>query len=366
MRNEISEQKRLRVPDLANLLREMIEEQQFPGDAPMDSTRRLAARYGVSPVTANRAINELVNKKILYRVPGKGTFVSGSRSWRNVGARISFYPYQGNSPNKDYDLLVGLHFQTTCNLLKQNGYDISIISDIERNDPAILKRTLSSSDALILNKEFVTPKTLPLLCSYPCPIILIDSPFVSDNPFHQVVADLFPGFRKAADYFAELGVREVVIAGIADTETHQFRRRLFRRIMSVFHPEIALCEDLTHEYLLNNYGEECGRRIARNYLELPRRPGIFSVSDYISFGMLDVLEGAGLCAGKDFKLISFDNLEIRGIGPYPEPRLTTIEYPYDSLGRELIAMLSELLAARTANTRIIRTPADNLIIRSTT
>ena len=79
-----------------------------------------------------------------------------------------------------------------------------------------------------------------------------------------------------------------------------------------------------------------------------------------------MLEGAGLCAGKDFKLISFDNLEIRGIGPYPEPRLTTIEYPYDSLGRELIAMLSELLAARTANTRIIRTPADNLIIRSTT
>ena len=44
MRNEISEQKRLRVPDLANLLREMIEKQQFPGDAPMDSTRRLAAR----------------------------------------------------------------------------------------------------------------------------------------------------------------------------------------------------------------------------------------------------------------------------------------------------------------------------------
>ena len=93
MRNEISEQKRLRVPDLANLLREMIEEQQFPGDAPMDSTRRLAARYGVSPVTANRAINELVNKRILYRVPGKEPLfpeaVPGATSGRaSVSTRI--------------------------------------------------------------------------------------------------------------------------------------------------------------------------------------------------------------------------------------------------------------------------------------
>ena len=360
-----AEYKKLRVPELVCLLRETIDKQHLAGDAPMDSTRKIASRYGVSPVTANRAINELVSQKVLYRVPGKGTFISANRSWRSLGARICIYPYQGNTNSRNCDPLLDLCYQTIFNLLKQNGYDISIISDIEKNDPRILKRTMQSADALILNREFITQETLPLLCSYPGPVVVLDSPFVSENPFHQIVADFFPGFRKAADYFADLGVKELVIAGISDTQTHQFRRRLFRRIMETFHPEIRLLEDLTSNYVPYNCGDVCGKRIATEYLKLESRPGIFSVSDYISCGILDALESTGLTAGKDFKLISLDNLEGRGIGPYPEPRLTTIEYPKVPLCEELIAMLSRLLSSHTSHTEIIRVPADSLIIRST-
>lgn len=367
MRNlETTEKKMLRVPELANLLRETIEKQQTPGGTPIDSTRKLADRYGVSPVTANRAINELVDRQVLYRVPGKGTFVSRSRSWRNSGARIGFYPYQGYKQHtKDYYLGIGQFYQTMSNLLKQNGYDISMISDIEKNDTSILRRTLESADALMLNKEFVTRATLPLLCAYPRLVILMDSPMVSDNPFHQVVPDPFRGFRKAADHFAALGVKEAVIAGISDTETHQFRRKLFRHVMTMFHPEITLREDLVHPYRVHDYGEECGKVIGRKYLELPDRPAIFSVSDYLSFGIMKVLMDAGLQPGRDFKLISYDNLEASGICPFGEPLLTTVEYPYQQLGNELIRLLGETLAAPTDNIRIVRVPADKLIIRST-
>ncbi len=363
---ELNDKKVLRVPELANLLRDNIEKQQIAGDTPMDSTRKLADKYGVSPVTANRAINELVSQKVLYRVPGKGTFVSKSRSWRSTGARIGFYPYQGyNTHNRDYYLQIGLHYQVTCNLLKQNGYDISIISDVEKNDLSILKRTLNTVDALILNKEFITPATLPLLCSYPCPIILIDFPVVSDIPFHQVVADSFRGFKQAADHFAGLGVKEVVIAGIANTDTHKSRRRLFRRVMEIFHPEIILHEDLTYNMMINSYDEECGKRIAAKYLKLPERPAIFSASDYISFGIMEVLEKEGLRASEDFKLISYDNLEAKGFSPYSEPRLTTVDYPYEQLAEELVILLSELLAKPVSNTKIIRVPSDKIIIRTT-
>lgn len=356
----------LRVPELANLLRESIEKQQIPGDTPMDSTRKLANKYGVSPVTANRAINELVNQRVLYRVPGKGTFVTKSRSWCSTGARIGYYPYQGyNVHSKDYYLGIGRFYQLMGNLLKQHEYDISMISDIEKNDVSILRRTLESTDALMLNKDFITPKTLPILCSYPRLIILMDSPTVSDNPFHQVVPNPFDGFRKAADHFAGLGVKEVVITGVSDTETHRYRRKLFRHVMTTFHPEIILLDDLTHEFKIYDYGEECGRQLGCEYLKLPKRPAIFSVSDYLSFGLLEVLDEAGLRHGEDYKLISYDNLEDMGICPFGKPVLTTVEYPYNLLADELIKLLAELLAEPVSTNKIIRVPADKFIIRST-
>lgn len=363
---ETSDKKILRVPELAGLLRGMIETRRIPGDAPMDSTRKLAERYGVSPLTANRAINELVEQQVLYRVPGKGTFVSRNRTWRSQGARIGFYPYQGYNLNtRDYYLGMGAFSRTMSDLLKKNGYEISMISDVEKNDISILERTLESIDALMLNKEFITRATLPLLASHRNLVIVMDSSLVSDYPFHQVVPDLFDGFRKAADHFAALGVREVVIAGISDTEAHCHRRQQFRRIMELFHPEITLLGDLTHPFIVNDYGEECGRAIARRYLELPGRPAIFSVSDYLSFGLVEVLLKNKLQPGGDYRLISYDNLEGLGILPFGEPILTTIEHPYEKLGRELVDLLAELLAHPTTTGRVLRVPADTFIIRTT-
>jgi|GEM_PF-3030723 DNA-binding LacI/PurR family transcriptional regulator len=360
------EKKMLRVPELADLLRGIIEKEQIPGGAPIDSTRKLADRYGVSPVTANRAINELVEQQVLYRVPGKGTFVSKNRSWRNSKARIGFYPYQGYKHHtKDYYLGIGFFYQTLGNLLKQNGYHLSMISGIEKNDLAILRQTLESTDALMLNKDFINSTNTPLLCSYPRQIIMVDSSSVSDKPFHQVVPDPFRGFRKAADHFAALGVKKVQIMGVADTETHQSRRKSIRQVMQIFHPGIALPEDMTHNQLPEDFGQGCGRILGRRYLELPDRPAIFSVCDYVSFGIMEVLLDAGLKPGKDFKLISYNNLEAGGICPFDKPLLTTVEYPYQQLGNELIKLLGEVLAAPTDNIRIVRVPADKLIIRST-
>ncbi len=45
-----------------------------PGDR-IPTERALAEHYGVSRITVRRAVLDLVQKGLLYRVPGKGTFV---------------------------------------------------------------------------------------------------------------------------------------------------------------------------------------------------------------------------------------------------------------------------------------------------
>ena len=49
---------------------------ELPVDAPVPSERELAARYGMSRMTARQAVEHLVSQGRLYRVQGKGTFVA--------------------------------------------------------------------------------------------------------------------------------------------------------------------------------------------------------------------------------------------------------------------------------------------------
>jgi GntR family transcriptional regulator len=61
---------------LRGLLLDLIDEAELPVDAPMPSERDLCQRYALSRMTVRQAVDHLVAEGRLYRVPGKGTFVS--------------------------------------------------------------------------------------------------------------------------------------------------------------------------------------------------------------------------------------------------------------------------------------------------
>ncbi len=60
---------------LREILLDLIEN-ELTVDAPVPSERELASRYGLSRMTARQAVEHLVSEGRLYRVQGKGTFVS--------------------------------------------------------------------------------------------------------------------------------------------------------------------------------------------------------------------------------------------------------------------------------------------------
>jgi GntR family transcriptional regulator len=58
--------------------------------APLPSDAQLCAQFGVSRMTARGAVQRLVQEGLVYRVPGRGTFVAPARANRTASHILSF------------------------------------------------------------------------------------------------------------------------------------------------------------------------------------------------------------------------------------------------------------------------------------
>jgi GntR family transcriptional regulator len=59
-------------------------------DAPMPSDAQLCREFGVSRMTARNAVQRLVQDGLVYRLPGRGTFVADHGAQRHAGGLTSF------------------------------------------------------------------------------------------------------------------------------------------------------------------------------------------------------------------------------------------------------------------------------------
>ena len=64
---------------LYNYLRSAVEAGEYKKDQMIPSENKLCAMFSMSRTTVRNVLNQLVSEKLLYRIPGKGTFVAGTQ-----------------------------------------------------------------------------------------------------------------------------------------------------------------------------------------------------------------------------------------------------------------------------------------------
>ncbi|MDR7544320.1 MAG: GntR family transcriptional regulator [Armatimonadota bacterium] len=65
---------------IESLLRSELSTGRYPAGIPLPTEEALIRRFGVSRITVRRALERLVQEDLIYRVPGRGTFVNTARS----------------------------------------------------------------------------------------------------------------------------------------------------------------------------------------------------------------------------------------------------------------------------------------------
>lgn len=188
---------------------EQINSNNYSLDVPLCTEKQLIEKYGISRITAKRAITELEHQGILYRKRGLGSFVSRNLFENTDLIKQSskifpiILPFQASSENI-LDMI-----QTVNNRINISQCYLSLFTT-ERNhakEKIVLKQLLNQDIAGLLYYPNTSEIHLDLLVQFALkniPIIVLDKTVTA--PFlHNVCCDNYGGSKALIKHLISLG-----------------------------------------------------------------------------------------------------------------------------------------------------------------
>ena len=329
------------------LLREWRTASPAP-DSPVASTRELAARFEISPGTADRALKELVKQGVCCRISKKGTF------FRGFPEEKSILPLVGYAATMDYKLENTRVQHKSLLAALRRKFRIRIIWHDELQVPEIAEEELKGLDALVIGAELIDSRVIENLEKFSAPVVLLKSDFLFNLPFHQVMPDFSASFNEAARRAKAAGVSSVMIV-YCTHPNGTYRHDCMKHCMldAGFEPEQIESIPIVYtidELAVHKAVKEIFPRIDGKFL--------FVTSDIISSIIVKYAGERGKIAGRDYELLSYDNLD-------PEDDfLSVIDSCYMKLSEVTMVLLDEILNSKETYRRTIYIPTQLLIRKS--
>lgn len=162
------------------------------------------------------------------------------------------------------------------------------------------------------------------------------------------------GARLAVEHLLERGRQTIAtITGPLDMEVGRVRLSAYRAALEAGGAEVA--DDLIAP---GDFSQGSGEGAMRALLE--RRPdldAVFCANDPMAAGALGVLREAGRRVPEDVAVVGFDDSRL---ALSTHPRLTSVHQSPEAMGREMVALLLELMAGEEVQARVLPT---RLVVR---
>ncbi len=350
---------------IANHLIERIEQNLLrPGDQ-IPTEQEISDAFGVSRITAVRAVKELETRGLVTRTKGRGSFVTSQSSWHSTGEsqseRLSVValvlPFQEMLA---LGVLLGVE-----QVVKANGLHTSLrnstadtrhereilIQDSENGIGGMIVYPCSSADNIGAFSSLVVRRF---------PLVIIDRKIRGlDTPF--VAVDNVDGTYQATRHLVELGHRDIAFFGDAISRIESEAERLRGYCRALIESRIPVRDELiiadglvVDERLdadtgLDQFGyisEATAGAALEKLVGLSSPPtAIVCINDGNAVQFIKSALKRGIRVPEDLSVVGFDNLPFSA---HIEVPLTTVEQPFRLIGERAAAMLMRRIADPSA------------------
>lgn len=298
----------------------------LPVGGAVPSEAQICERFGVSHITARRAILELQQRGLIYRRKGRGTFVA-ERVHRArltllfAGFDADRWQWTASSMGDLVGGITEVAWRHSCTLdivRLDTALDASGISHVlaERETDGLLVRLAGDAST----------EHVDLLDSTGIPYVLLRR-YVPGRAVSCVVPADDVGTRLAVAHLAQLGHWRIgLVTALPDMVLTQDRLRGFRAATATF--DLARDEQLV--CLGDRYDPAAGRRCAAQLLTVAPRPTAVIVDTDMAPGVYEAAAELGLDIPGDLAVVGYDDTPAaRGL----MPRLTCIRTSHYETGR---------------------------------
>lgn len=298
---------------------EAITSGELEKDEQLPNLKVLASYFGVSNITIESALKELIAENVCYRRPKKGTYVGRHRlQSSDISRQQRVMIIYSESENAEYDSVMMPFFSGVRNGCYQNGHIDSLFFSGKSFDDKI-KQIVHNSGLDLIGCVIVScynfSSILSVIRKYPdVGFVLLNFQFdefaqiAPDNLF-GVFNDEFCGGYMATDYLISQGCRRIGVLTTSPQYDINYKLRLEGYFRA--HEDEGVMPDRS---LIHDVGSlspisavEKGTLGCKNLLSIDKRlDGIFCMNDLLAAGAGSYLKE--LNPEKEIKLMGFDNL----------------------------------------------------------
>lgn len=353
----------MKTAELITVLKDKIANGYAASDGRLPNIGDIAKEFSVSPMTAQKAIKALVKAELLSSTRGKGVFLKQNSS---AAMRVGIVTMNYCEPGVAYAAAYASYITPAVEVLKAAGCRIQRYDkDDLKGDQAAVQRIFDELDAIIITIGCIDPETLPNLLTWKKPIVLIQHEDFLDYPFHQVISDRNPAFHELLALLDVTPPKNVLIVNNCNFHKHRIESFL-KHLRANPRTKDATVETITvQKQIPVDLGCLAGQQLAEKVLSSGKKYDlVFSPSDFLTFGFIDVMNRNGKRFGKDYSLVSYDNLEADGYLPFEEPVMTCIDKRPKLISEAAAKLLLNLDRLTPISSILCKVPC-KLVIRKT-
>ncbi|MCC6727760.1 MAG: GntR family transcriptional regulator [Chthonomonadales bacterium] len=308
--------------------------ERIPGE------RELAREYGVSQMTVNRAIQDLVRAGLLFRRVGAGTFV---RSNGEDGGLTAAFPFVLVVPFTDHpeeDMYLSVPFRAICQAASEAERPLMVVQAPERDFARVVAERPEHGFI------FVAPcsrslDTLVTLSVSRVPFVVLGASW-QEAPFACVDSDNAGGARDAADYLVSLGHERIAFLNAPDVSAN-CRDRLTGYRQALAARGLELDPDLVVEAATDrDLGEAARQRLIRLLTRAEPATAVLCAGYLLTLELWSLLWLLRLRVPADVSVIGFDDPPS---AQHLTPPLTVVRQPLWAMGERAVERLRAITPA---------------------